>query len=186
MALRLNYDNRSTYILRRRMWMVGSLPRTPSLSPQVEVPTHAFSLRLLSAFIGRSVRIRQCLRSFFITLVPSSFAPCAFLFLFLNFWSVAVLDKKKKEPDGRYALSYLGFSFLLLLSRHLPPVSSASRTCGTPPHAVLLRGAAVLRSRRLFCRLEWPRAWRSIRIWRYYRGRMAGYTPKSKDRLAFV
>ena len=115
------------------------------------------------------------------------FAPRAFFFRLLGLFVVLVCTVKKKKRSGRYALSYLGFSLLLLPSRHFrPPVSSASRACGTPPHAVLLlrvflRGAAVLRSR---CRLEWPCARRSIRIWRYYRGRMAGHTPKSKGRLA--
>lgn len=126
-------------------WMVGSL-RTKSIPSPFP---HKFLLTpFLSAFSPLSSAGPFASGSayvLFIPLVHSSLRLCAF---FLSFWFV-------KEPGG-YALSSLGLSYFLLPSRHphLPPVSSASRACGTPPRPVLLRGAAVIRS--LFCRLEWP------------------------------
>lgn len=70
-------------------WLVPS-----NFIPSPQVPTHTFSLRLLSAFIGRSVRIRQCLRSFYHP-CPFFFAPCAFFFW--DFWIIVVLVKKKRN-----------------------------------------------------------------------------------------
>jgi hypothetical protein len=156
----------------------GSLPPRPSPSPQA--PTHAFLSAAFSPFSSAGPFVSGSAYVLFIPLLSLLLLPPFF------FWFVVVLVKLKiKKRTGRYALSSLGISFLLP-SRHLPPVSSASRACGTPPHAaVLLLRRAVLRRCSLFCRLEWPRARRSIRIGRYHRGRMAGYTPKSKDRLAF-
>ena len=152
----------------------GWFPRTPSLPPS---PFNLFSPPSLR--FHRPVRSYQAVPTFFLSPCPFFFTPCIFIWFVVR---PGNWKKKKKKRTGRYALSSLGF-FLLLLSRHLP-VSSTSRACGTPPHAVLflLRGA-VLRS--VFCRVEWPRARRSFRIWRYHRGRMAGYAPKSKNRLAF-
>jgi hypothetical protein len=138
-------------------WLVPlEAPGPLSPSPQIistlpvptVVPTHIFSppsLRL----IGRSVRIRQCLRSFYL-FVPSSL-PLTLFFLFFSLWFVVVLVKKKLT--GRYALSSLDFFLLPSSSRHCPVSSASSRACGTTPHAVVefLRGA-VFRS--LFCRLE--------------------------------
>lgn len=122
-ALRLNYDNRTTYILRRRMWMVGS-PRTSSIHPSAplspQVPTHTSSLRLLSAFIGRSVRIRQCLRSFYPP-CPFFFAPLRFLFFLV---CCGPPGKKKKKRTGRPTLCIVVFGLLLLAFFSSPSPSS--------------------------------------------------------------
>ncbi len=145
----------------------------PSLPfPQLPVPTHLFSPPSLR--LHRPVRSYQAVPIIHLSFPPFLLLPSFFRFL----WSWFL----KKIPDT-YALS-LGFLFFVLPSRHLP-ISSASRARGTPLHAVLLlvRGAVF---RRLFCRMEQPRARRSIRIWRYLRGRMAGYAPKPKGHLAFL
>lgn len=130
----------------RRMWTVPLL-RTPSIhpySPQVEAPdpAHTFSLRLLSAFIGRSVRIRQCLRSFYPPFVPSSVAPCAFFPGLLWSWCF-----KKKEPDVMHCriwaspscFFFLLITFLLLSHRHLAlaalPMRSPSTSSEEPSSA---------------------------------------------------
>ena len=69
--------------------MLASLELHPS-HITLPFPTSSYShpflfpRRLLSALIGRSVRIRQCLRSFY-PLVPSSFAPVVVLVFFFFF-----------------------------------------------------------------------------------------------------
>jgi hypothetical protein len=130
-------------------------PRTPIRRVPIIPPSLLFPFPfpyefLTTPFIGRSVHIRQRLRSFFIPLSTYSFSPLLssrFFFLLRT---------------GRYALSSLGFSFLphFFPSRHLPISSASSRACGGPPHAVLpfrvlFRGTALLLlSSSLFCRVE--------------------------------
>ena len=132
------------------------LPRTPSPSPQGTflLLTHLFfSPRLLSAFIGRSVRIRQCLRSF-LSHLSFLLLPCAFFFGF-----VVVLVYKKKNKNRTLcvvvfghpllASSFLSPSYLIGISRlrrsspRGPPLPSPPPRNQPPPQPILSRGVAL-------------------------------------------
>lgn len=159
-----NYDDRSASCILCRMMLVPSNFLPPGYSP-LPVPGSYLPFFLSSLRFHRPVRSYQAVPAFSSSFRPLLLCPYAFFFGFCVSW----------QP-GHYALSSLGF--FLLPSRHRP-LSSASRACGTLPRAVV-RGVLV---RSLFCRMEQPRAGRSIRAWRYYCGRMAGYAPEG--RLAF-
>jgi hypothetical protein len=106
------------------------------------------SLRLLSAFIGRSVRIRQCLPSFH-SLSPFFFCP---LRLFLWVCCGPGFEKKKKKKEDR-TLCVVVFGLLLAsYFSSLPCLIGISRSrwsspCGPPPRSrplqpILSRGMA--------------------------------------------
>lgn len=126
------------------MWVVGSLELHPS-----PLPRSTFSLHLLSAFIGRSVRIRRCLRSFY-PLVPSSL-PLAFLFGLL--FVLVIGKKKKKKRNGTLCIVIFGLLPIASFSspscfidisrlRHSSPRGPLPPPRSRPPKRILSRGVA--------------------------------------------
>jgi hypothetical protein len=130
--------------------MVPSNTIPPLPLPHKFLYSHFSRRRLLSAFIGRSVRIRQCLRSFyFIPLIPSSSLPLA-----LFFFGLFVVSGRKKKPNR--TLCIVAFGHLLIASfsspsscpigisrlRHSSPRRGPPPPRSRPPQRILSLGVA--------------------------------------------
>jgi hypothetical protein len=116
----LNYDNRSTYILRRRMW-TWLFPRTPPFPYASQVPFSYLLFSPPSLRFHRPVRSYQAVPTFFLSPLSLLLLPLAPFFFFFGFLDCCGPGKKKKGT-GR-TLCIVVFGLLLPASSFSSPSS---------------------------------------------------------------